>query len=168
MRNQFACGREDDCGIKIHWRQFIRTAGPDRAEIHGKLFCCVIAWPGEGVDFALLVFGHLRDDMRGGAETVDAEAFGVAGFDQTSITDQSRAQQRRDFGVAVKIWNWETKSLIGDGVFRIAAVKCVADEFCFVAEILLAVLTLRAFGAGRSEPRHTDSVADLEAVDVIA
>ncbi len=106
--------------------------------------------------------------MGGGAEAVDAEALGVAGFDQTSIADQSGAQQRRGLCVGVRVWNGKTITLIGNGVFRIAAVKCVAGEFCFVAEILLAVLTIRAFGAGPTEPRHADSLADSKTSNVFA
>ena len=52
----------------------VRTAGPSGAETQSESLGCIIARPAEGVDFALLIFCHLGNDMGGGAETVDAQA----------------------------------------------------------------------------------------------
>ena len=38
LRHELADRREDDRGVKFYRRQFVRTAGPNRAEIQGELF----------------------------------------------------------------------------------------------------------------------------------
>ena len=49
---------------------------------------------------AALVHGDLADDVRGGAEPVQAEPLAVAGEPQRAVADQPAAQQRRDLEVA--------------------------------------------------------------------
>jgi hypothetical protein len=48
-------------------------AGPHRAEAAGELLRRLVAGPREGIDLAILRFRHLRHDMGGGAEAVNAE-----------------------------------------------------------------------------------------------
>ena len=101
LRNQFANGREDNCGVELHRRRFIRPAGPDGAKSKRETFCFFVSWACEGVNLAFLVARYLSDDMRGGAKAVNSEALSFSGFDETSIADQAGAQKRRRFGVTV-------------------------------------------------------------------
>ena len=103
--------------------------------------------------------------MRGGAETVNAEPFGIAGFDKASITNQPGAEQRRGFNVIVYFGNRKTKTLIGDGIFGVAAVDRIAGELRLVAEVLLAIPAIRASVACPAKPGYADTIADPEATD---
>ena len=51
----------------------------------------VIAGAGEGVDFALLIFGDLGDDMGGGAEAVQPEVARRAGHLQRAVSHEAGA-----------------------------------------------------------------------------
>ena len=52
---------------------FVRAAGPGRAKAAGKALPGRIARLGEGMDLLLLTDGDLADDVRGGAEAVQAQ-----------------------------------------------------------------------------------------------
>ncbi len=127
-----------------------------------------IAGPGEGVDLALLIARYLGDDMCGGAEAIDAQAFAVAGFDQAAIADQPGAKQRRGFGVAIDIGDGQAEALVGDGVLGVTAVDGVAGKLGIVAEIFLAILAIRTSAAGPAQPGDADAVADFKLNDAIA
>ena len=62
---------EDDCGIEFCWRQFVRTASPNRTEFDCKLLRFLVPRTREGVDLALLITRDLRDDVRCRAESVN-------------------------------------------------------------------------------------------------
>ena len=103
LRHQVAYRRKDDSRIKFFGRQFVRAAGPNRTEIESEFFCFFVCGPGESIDFPLLILCHLRDDVRGSAEAVNAEPLAVPRFNQTSVSDQTRAQKWRGFRIAIKI-----------------------------------------------------------------
>ena len=145
---ELAGGSEDDRRVQSCWRRFVRTAGPGCAEIQGEFLRCGVTCPGERVNFPLLIFCDLRDDVGCGAEAVKTKPFPVACFDQASITDETRAEQRRSFRITVEIGDWKTVSLISDRVFRVSAVERVAGKSCQVAEILCAVIAVTTLAAG--------------------
>ena len=58
--------------------------------------------------------------------------------------------------------------VIGDGVVGVATVERVAGELGIIAEILLAVVAVRAIPTGPSEPGDADAITDFEAVHPIA
>ena len=105
LRYELAGRREDDRGVEFCRRQFARAAGPGCAEIQCELLRFGVSCSGESVDFALLVFRDLRDDVGGSAEAVKTEPFRFVCFDQASITDETGAEQRRGFRIAIKLWN---------------------------------------------------------------
>ena len=70
----------------------------------------------------------LRDDVRRGAEAVQAEPLGVAGEAQRAIADQPRAQERRRLEVAEAVRDRKAEALVGDSPLRVAAVDVVARE----------------------------------------
>jgi len=55
LRNQLANRREDNCGVELHRRRFIRTAGPNGAKSKRETFCFFVSWACEGVNLAFLV-----------------------------------------------------------------------------------------------------------------
>ncbi len=140
LRHEVAYRRKDDSRIEFFRRQFVRAAGPNRTEIESEFFCFFVCGPGESIDFPLLILCHLRDDVRGSAEAVNAEPLAVPRFNQTSVSDQTRAQKRRGFRIAIEIWDRKTEALIGDSIFAIATVERVASEFRLITQILLALL----------------------------
>ena len=127
------------------------------------MFRFFVSRAGKGVDLALLIFCDLRDNMRGGAEAVNAQPFAGASFHQTAITNQTCAHERRRFGITVKFGYRKTKMLVGDGVFRVTAVDRIAGEFRQIAEVFLTILAVRTPAAGPTQPRHTDAVTGFEA-----
>jgi hypothetical protein len=78
LRHERADGRKNNHGIELHGRQFIRTAGPDRAKRQRKLLRFAVARSGKRVYFAVLVFGHLSNDVCSGAKSVDPESLAIS------------------------------------------------------------------------------------------
>ena len=80
-------------------RHFVGTAGPNRAKFFRSLLCCFVARASEREEFAPFVNRNLRDQMRRVAEPVNAKTPRIARFAIRSVTDQSRAKQRRNLDV---------------------------------------------------------------------
>ena len=121
-----------------------------------------VARPRERERLASLETCELRDDVRSGAETENAEACGVAGHAQRAIADQPRAHPRRELGIGVSAGQRERVACVGDGVFRVAAVDRVAGEARRVAEVFASARAIRAHTTGVAEPRHADAHADAK------
>ena len=168
LRHEVAYRRKDDSRIKFFRRQVVRAAGPNRTEVESEFFCFFVCGPGESIDFPLLIRRHLRDDVRGSAEALNAEPLAVPYFNQTSVSDQTRAQKRRGFRIAIEIWDRKTEALIVDSTFGIAAVERVPRELRLVAEIFLPAPTVGTLATCPTQPRHADAVADFKASHRVA
>ena len=103
---------------------------------------------------------NLRDDVRRGAETVYADFFRITRGNQRTVTDQSGAQQRGGFGIAINFRNRKTITLVGHRVFRITAVQRVAGKARAVAQVLALAQAIAAMPAGVTQPRHAQSLPD--------
>ena len=100
---------------------------------------------------------------RGGAETVDPQPPDVlARHAVRPVSDQSCAQQRSSFGILVDRRNRKAVALVGHGVLGVAAVEGVAGEPGAGAKVLLISPAVATLAAGVPQPRHADTVADLE------
>ena len=77
-RDELADGREDDDGVELLGRARERVAGPDGAERARERLGLVVARARPGEDAAALRDRDLADDVRRGAEAVQAERLGVA------------------------------------------------------------------------------------------
>src|SRR5260370_9480576 len=95
----------------------------------------------ESENFLFLVKCHLRDQVRGVAESVNAEPTRVAGFAIGTIAEHSGTKQRRNsrlrqgrFGGQVDIekfvWETKTKSRVGCAELCVAPIDPVTAEFC--------------------------------------
>src|SRR5262249_11960324 len=102
---------------------------------------------------------YLRDDVGGGAETVDPDQPRIAGHAQGSVADEAGAHQRRRLDIAVTLVDRKAIALVGDGQLGIAAIDLIAGEASAVAQILAAGAAIFADPAGPAEPRHADPVA---------
>ena len=115
-RHERADGREDDRGVEL-----LRRRGADRSPAHSQpseranACAAVVAGAGEGEHAPPLVERDLADDVRRGAEAVEAEALGVAGHPQRAVADQPGAEQRRGLEVAVAVGQREAEARVGDG-----------------------------------------------------
>ena len=90
-----ADGREDDRGVERLGRRSSEPPAQSRRARGAKSCACASPGAGEGEDPPALPAGDLRDDVRRGAEAVEAEPLGVAGQPQRAVADQAGAEQRR-------------------------------------------------------------------------
>ncbi len=141
-------------------RHFVGTAGPNRAKFSGGLLCCFVARASEREEFAPFVNRNLRDQMRRVAESVNAKTPRIARFAIRSVTDQSRAKQRRNLDVAVTLRQMETVSRIGHSELGVTAVDRVTRKARIIAKILSAGLAIRAIAVGPAKPRDSDAISD--------
>ena len=110
----------------------------------------------------------LRHDVRRCAKAVNAEALRRTGFDQRTVPNQPGAEQGSGLGVGIVFGNWKTKSFIGDGKFRVAAVQRVAGETRAVAKILAFAAAKFALAARPAQPRNAHAIADFESLNAFA
>src|ERR671910_476381 len=82
-------------------------------------------WPSSS---PALVNGYLDNYVGGGAESVEAEAFGVVGHPQGAVADQARAQERRGLHVRVTLGDREAEAVVGRGIRGVAANDLVAGD----------------------------------------
>jgi hypothetical protein len=87
-----------------------------------------IAGTRERVDGTSLPASHLRDDMSGGAKTIDAEMFSLARNHQGAPADQAGTQQRCNGDVAACLPECKTIAGVRDKVGGKPSVARVAGE----------------------------------------
>src|SRR5207248_9625912 len=107
---------------------------------------------------------NLRDNVRGGAKTVETEPFRIATFAERAKANQSSAQEWRCLNFGELCWKMETKPRIGDGEFGITAIDVVASKQRLFAEILAPGAAKPAFATRPSQPGNTDAIIFLEAI----
>src|SRR5439155_23077936 len=121
---------------------------------------CLVAGTGKHEQFASFVERNLRDQMRGVAEPINAEALPVARFAIRPITDQSGAKQRRDLNIIVTIRQMKTVSRVGDGELCITTINCVAGEARVIAEIFSTRSAIGAFAVRPAKPRNPYAISN--------
>ena len=94
---------EHDRGVELLRRGPEGVSGPLRAERARELLRHGVLGTREGEDTPALVARHLADDVRRGAEPVEAEPLGVAGETERAIADQPGAEERRRLGRDVRL-----------------------------------------------------------------
>ena len=77
-RNERADGGEDDRGVERLGRRLRGGSGPDGTELTGEDLTGHVAFTGEREDLAALVDRNLRDDVRGGSESVETDPSRIA------------------------------------------------------------------------------------------
>ena len=65
--------REDDRGIELFRRHFVRASCPDGAEPAREFLRRRVAWSGKRKKFPALMPRHLRNDVGRGAEAIDSQ-----------------------------------------------------------------------------------------------
>jgi hypothetical protein len=166
-RHQRADGREDDRRVELLRRLLVRAAGPGGAEIAREPLALLVAGAGERKDLAALVGRDLRDYVGGGAEAVEAQAFGVAAHAEGAVADQARAEQRRGLEVRVTFGDRETEAPFGHRALRVSAVYLVAGEAGVVAEVLPVRAAVAAGAVGVAEPGNADPITAREPVPAL-
>src|SRR5206468_6892579 len=142
---------------------------PRRADLECEALPIRVAWAGQREDLAPLVRRDLADDVRRGAEAVEADPLGVVATQpQRPIPDQPRAQKRRRLEVRVALGDREAVALVGYRQLRVATVQLVAGEPRFHAEVLAAGAAVPALAVGPTEPRDPHPLTDLEALRRLA
>ena len=144
-------GREDDCGVEL-LRPFADRSRPLCAELASQRLRVVVTLSCEREHPSAFVDRHLGDDVRRGAEAVQADALGVAGGPERAKADQARTEQRCELLVARPVGQREAVAGVRHDLLGVAAVEGVAGEEGTVAEVFPS-------GAGSSGTRRTSSRA---------
>ena len=110
----------------------------------------------------------LHEDVRRGAESVEPDPACVAGRPVCTVPDETRAEQRRRFRIAIAVREFEHEAPVGDGVVGITAIDLITGEARVEAKILAVALAVLALFARVAEPRNADPVADREVGDAVA
>src|SRR5690606_24004656 len=139
-----------------------RAARPARAEAARERLGPLVAVAGERIDAPPLPGRDLGEDVRGVAETVEAETLCIPGHRQRAVADQARAQQRRRLSIRVACRQREAEALVDHDELGVAAGALVAGELGAVAQVLAAAPAVAAFAAGVAEPGDTDALADAQ------
>ncbi len=84
---------------------------------------------------------------------------------QRAVADEAGAEQRGGLGIAVLRGQREDVAMVGDGVFRVAAVDLVAGEAGAHAQVFAAALAIGTHAARPADPRHADALAGRETID---
>ena len=166
QRDEVADRREDQCGVEGLGRRLGGVAGPRGSQRAREALRRRVARPGEREDAPALVARHLRHQVGRRAESVDADALGIARLSQRAVADQPGAQQRPGLDVGQTGRKRMDEACVGDRVLGVAAVQLVAGEARLRAEILVAATAEAAVAARPAEPRHADPVALAQGVDV--
>ena len=93
--------REDERAVQRHRGRLVGWTGPCRTDFSRKAQGLIVAWCNERVDVTALVYGQLRDDMRGCAEPVDPESGARPCHSIRAVSDQAGTQKRRGMVVVV-------------------------------------------------------------------
>ena len=102
--NQLAGGGEDDRAVELLRRALQRAAGPLGAELAGEVLRARRRPARVNANtLRPSSAGDLGDDVRRGAEPVEADPRAVAGKPQRAVADQPGAEQRRDLEIAVAL-----------------------------------------------------------------
>ena len=96
----------------------------------------LVAGTGDREHASPLPARHLAEDVRRGAEPVEAETGAVAAHPQGAEADQAGTQQRGGLEVRVPVRQGEAEPLVGDRVLRHPAVEVAAGEAGTLAEVL--------------------------------
>src|SRR6267143_3305659 len=161
-RNQRAHRRKQDRRVQRLGRRLGGVAGPMCAALQRKGLSGRVAWAGEGEHLPSLSPRHLREDVRRGAEAIQAEVLRIIRLGEGSEADQSRTEQRRRPGIAVMLRQRHAVALVGHRVLGITAWNMKSREARPVAKVLATAPAVLAFPAGPAEPWNADAGADSE------
>src|SRR5439155_14841254 len=118
----------------------------------------------KGKNLAPLKPSDLCNDVRRCAEAIDADALRVTRFDQRTVADQPRAQERSRLSIQITAWYWMAKAFVRNGEFRVASVQRVSGEPRFPAKIFPTGAAELALSTDPSQPWHADSITGGEAI----
>src|ERR1700738_4734039 len=164
--NERADGRKHNGGIEPLARPLVRAAGPHRAEFAREALAGCIPRAREREHAPALPPGQLGEQMRRGAEAIEAEVARLARDTVGAIADEPRAQQRRQFGGRRLARQRQTVARIGEHLLRVAPVAAVPREARLLTQILASGAAIFARAAGRTPPGHAHAIADAEPCDL--
>lgn len=152
LRNQCADRSEEDGGIELYRRHFVRVSGPATAKRTRQRLRSLVVVAGKGIDLPTLPDADLREDMRGGAKSVQADAARVSGHPQRTPADQAGTHQRRGSNRIVGALERKGEGCIRDHMGGKAAVARIAGEERPVAKVFHIGFAISAASACMSEP----------------
>src|SRR6185437_8592294 len=135
-------------------------ACPRRAQRPGEGLTRNVAGFGERKDVLSAVSRDLHRNVGRGAEAIEPQPLARAGHRESTVADQSGAQQRRRFDVGIIARQPEAIARVRGRVFGVAAVDRVTGEARTVAEVFAPAAAVDARPAGPAEPWHADTVAN--------
>ena len=116
----------------------------------------LVAWTREREDPSPLMPGHLRHDVRRGAEPVEPSGGRIARGGERAVADEPGAKQGRRVHGIVSGRHRQAVALVGHRQLGVAAVAVVAGEAGPVAQVLAPRAAVTALAAGPAEPGNPD------------
>jgi hypothetical protein len=168
LRHKFSMRRENDRRIQWLGRSFVRSSSPHCTEISSEVLRHQIIWSREGKNLPALIPGNLRHNVRGRSKSIQSNAARIAGFAETSIADQARAEERRESFRRIIGQQRKTKALIRDRVLGISSVERISGEARFRTQILPPCPAIIAYSTRPAQPGYTHAVAWPEATGIRA
>ena len=132
--DELAGGSEDDGGVELLGRAFLRASDPHCTEVSGQ--GTVLFAAGEDIDFEAHMDGDLYDYVGGTAEAVEAEpaTWWDIGEAESSVAYDTGAEEGGGLEVGEGVGDGECETLIRQDVIGVAAVHVVAVEESGLAE----------------------------------
>ena len=129
------------------------------AQAQGQGLCADIALPREGIHFPPLKAAHLRKDVGGRAEAIEADPpRRLTRQAERAIPDEAGAEKGGHVEVRVAGGKRKTEPRVRHGILGKAAIDVVPGEPGLRAEIFTAARTEGARAAGRSQPGDPHAV----------
>ena len=160
--HQLAGWSEDDGGVERLGSGAGALPRPRRPHAAGKLLAGEISSPREGVHRGPTVAGHLRDQVCGAAEAVQAQPRCLARHAKRSEADEAAAEERRRLDIPVGAGQAQAEAGVGQDELGETAVDVAAGEPGGGAEVLAPRGTHLAASAGRGQPRHAHPLSHLQ------
>ena len=160
--HQIADGRKNDGAVQFARRRVVPVPDPFCAQFARVL---LMQWTARKNQNAFLPMSRdLQNNMRARAKPKQPDGFAARNFAQAqrAITDNARAQQRRDMFIRKIFGQRVRKIFINANKFRVTAVRVKSRKANVVAQIFAVGAEPFAIRINPIQPRHADARSDFK------
>ncbi len=134
--------------VELGWGWLIGIASPNCTETPSECLSALIPRSRKRKDLAPLEARNLRNDMGGGAESINAEAPRLAGPPKRAVPNQPGTEERSCGDIIKCVGKAVAKVSMCKGEFGVTAIQRVACEASVLTEIFTSRLAISASAAG--------------------